>query len=825
MAGLRQFALRVLLSVLWGAGGVVLPAMLADHAAYAQVAPQIDYAAWEDDAAQAEDIIAARRASTLAMEQLRTRIVDWRTKLTAAQTANQAQIETLRNQISALGPAPAEGETESEEIAQRRAALTGQLSKIQAPAIAAVEAFSRADGIIKQIDSIIRERQADALLKLSPTPLNPGNWPAGLAVLTQGLRTLSNETAEAWSNPARRTELQNNLPAILLYLVLAAVLMLRGPGFVERLTMRLQTGASLRARHVLAGLLSLGQVIVPVVGMVLLVLAISATGMTGIRSSALFNTLPYAAFAFYSARWLARWLFRPDNEDGGTGYSLLGARQVEGRFHAGMIGLILAIEMFRQAFITEVRPPLSMAAQAVWAAPNVMLVSIFLFRLGLLLRRPQLTGEMGEDVRFRNRMLSLIGTAAAGIAILAPLLAGIGYVAAADALIWPMVMTLGLFGLFILLQRFATDIYSLVARREDGREALVPVLVGFLLSLAALPLLALIWGMRTADLTEIWTRFREGVTLGETRISPTVFLTLVAVFLIGYMLTRLAQGALKSSVLPRTKMDKGVQNAVAAGVGYVGIFVAAIVAVRAAGIDLSSLAIVAGALSVGIGFGLQNIVSNFVSGIILLIERPISEGDMIEVNGQFGLVKGISVRSTWIETFDRTDVIVPNADLVSGVVTNLTRGNLTGRIILPVGVAYGTDTRKVETILHEIAEAQPLVVVDPPPAVFFTGFGADSLNFEIRAILSDVYFKMVVTSEINHEIAARFAAEGIEIPFAQRDLWIRNPETLVPGAAQRGRKAPEAKPAATAKEKPADGTVDLRTIHNDPSEGEEEADR
>jgi potassium-dependent mechanosensitive channel len=771
--------------------------------------PTLDYTAWEAVAIRAEEATSDDATTPEVLEAVRADVVDWRAKLLAGQNVNATRIGTLRTQLTALGDPPADGAAEPEEIATRRAELNAKLALLQAPITAAEEAYRRADGLVAEIDRSLRERQANELLKLWPMPLNPANWPAALVALRDTAVTLYEETARAVRWPSNRVTLGNNLPLIVLYLALALGLLWRGRDWIDRLVMRLQARGAARAHRLWETLASLGQVVIPMTGIVALTAAIERTGMIGVLGRDLLDGLPYMALPVFVAIWLGGRLF-PHGEGADLVLYLPPERRAEGRVLAGSFGLIIAVEAFRS--ITLNRLGSEEAAVAVLSFPILVIAGLLLMRMGRLLRQFT-TAEVPENhaPTYRLRVLDLIGRAALILGLLAPFLAAVGYVSAAGAMVYPAILSLGLVGGLFLLQQFVADVYGAVAGDDDaGQQSLIPVLVGFALTLGTLPLLALIWGARVSDLTELWTRFREGFQLGETRISPTDFLVFAAVFAIGYMLTRLFQGGLKSTILPKTTLDQGGQNAISVGIGYFGIFISALIAINAAGLDLSGLAIVAGALSVGIGFGLQTIVSNFVSGIILLIERPVSEGDWIEVGTVQGIVKAISVRSTRIQTFDRNDVIVPNSDLITGRVTNWTRFNLTGRLIVPVSVAFLTDTRKVETILREIAEAQPLAVLKPAPIVAFMGYGAETMNFEIRVILRDVNFLVPVRSEINHAIAKRFVAAGIDFSIAQRDLRLKLEEeaalhasetAVLPPVSAASRKGPMAVP--NPKETPA----------------------
>ena len=185
----------------------------------------------------------------------------------------------------------------------------------------------------------------------------------------------------------------------------------------------------------------------------------------------------------------------------------------------------------------------------------------------------------------------------------------------------------------------------------------------------------------------------------------------------------------------------------------------------------------AGALGVGIGFGLQNIVNNFISGLILLFERPIKVGDILVIDGQWGEVKEIRVRSTVFQTYDRYVLIIPNSELLSGKIVNWTHyGRVPTRLTLEVGVSYGADVRRVTQVLTAVCLANPRVLKDPPPAVFFKAYGDSALNFTIRVFLQSPEPKERngATHEINSAIFQAFQQEGIEIPFPQQELHIKN---------------------------------------------------
>jgi potassium efflux system protein len=227
-------------------------------------------------------------------------------------------------------------------------------------------------------------------------------------------------------------------------------------------------------------------------------------------------------------------------------------------------------------------------------------------------------------------------------------------------------------------------------------------------------------------------------------------------------------------VLARRRVETGVRVSIARLVHYVFIFIGFLLALLALGFEFTKLTIILSALGIGIGFGLQSIVNNLVSGLILLFERPVRVGDFIELGEKWAEIKKIGLRATTVQTFDQADVIIPNADLVANQVVNWTLSNRRVRLIVPVGVAYGSDVSLVMETLMASAKENSKIAVSPAPQVLFLNFGESALEFELRVWVLDADNRLVVSSELHQEIDRRFREAKIEISFPQQDLHLRS---------------------------------------------------
>jgi potassium efflux system protein len=251
-------------------------------------------------------------------------------------------------------------------------------------------------------------------------------------------------------------------------------------------------------------------------------------------------------------------------------------------------------------------------------------------------------------------------------------------------------------------------------------------------------------------------------------------LSIVLVLLSGYALANAFTLILGKLVLPRLPLNRGVPYAISTVTYYVLLLLVALATLSAAGAELNKFTVLTGALGVGLGFGLQNIVNNFVSGLILLFERPIHVGDTVEVGGLVGIVRRIGARSSTVVTFQGAEVIVPNSNLISNQVINWTLSSQWRRVDIPIGVAYGTDPERVIKLLVGVAQSHPGVLLERPPMAFFMGFGESALKFELRfwSDRQDAWFQL--QSDVTVAVAKAIEEAGIDIPFPQRDLHLRS---------------------------------------------------
>jgi len=375
-------------------------------------------------------------------------------------------------------------------------------------------------------------------------------------------------------------------------------------------------------------------------------------------------------------------------------------------------------------------------------------------------------------------MLTALVSVAAGV---------IGYATFSRFVIENTLITAGLIGGLtlgrgVLREVIGIIVRSRIARRRLGmsarfarrtkfwiRAALDPIVLIFSIYLI-LPL----WGLPRDTLHAMAGKLTGEMEIGSVLISPVAIITAVIAFFLVMAATKILRGRFLTPVLAETRLDPGVRAAFSSGVGYIGALIALLVSVTVAGFDLTNLAIVAGALSVGIGFGLQGIVNNFLSGLILLIERPIKVGDWVVIGEVEGFVKDINFRATEIETWQRASVMVPNGDVISSSVTNWTHRNSLARIEVRIGVSFDADFDQVRDIMLACGKDHPKVLRSPEPVVLFMTHGEDRAQFELRVFTGEALWMLFIASDIRFAISKALKEAGIDMPLPQR--IIRNPD-------------------------------------------------
>ena len=267
------------------------------------------------------------------------------------------------------------------------------------------------------------------------------------------------------------------------------------------------------------------------------------------------------------------------------------------------------------------------------------------------------------------------------------------------------------------------------------------------------------------------------VSLGDVTITPAVLLSVVLILLGAFWVSRLLRGMLRRNVFRRTHLNIGTQETIARILHYIIMLLGVFIAIQQIGVDLTTLAAISAVLMVGIGLGLQNITSNFISALILLFERPVQVGDFVEVGGVQGRIRAIKTRSSIVETLDNVSIIVPNSNFITDNVTNWSYRDSKVRIHISVGVSYGSDVDLVAETLLQVGRSHQEVLLNPEPTIQFLEFGDSALNFDLLVWINDASRQYFIRSDLNFAVVKAFQERDITIAFPQRDLHIR---TAVP---------------------------------------------
>jgi potassium-dependent mechanosensitive channel len=743
-------------------------------------------AQWQRELDGVETALARPHLRYSELNALRDELQRARSAAAALSSHLQPALDAAKSQLDLLGPAPASGQPEEpEQTALSRAALNYHVGLLSGGQAAINAANLRIDQLLTQIQDARWKNFSSFLFQPIPGVYAYETWARLPEYVPAAISSIRNLIAEWWNGLGSYDDITRTAVEALLLCGLLFFVCHRG---VRRLRSWKEPSEPpfWRKASAAAGVILLRAAPVAVPVMFLYAMVAAAQPLPE-RLDWLFYFAAQSVVIVFTVGALATTVFAPS----ASRWRLIPSSDSAAARLCGLITLLaLVYSLTTLLYITTrlVQAPFALTI-AIALPSNLLLAGLVVAILRTPLEHEQITVSARRWLQaIRMPVWAVVA------AIVACALAG--YLSLARFLAQQLVVTgslLALVYLFLLwvdgfmqslsddggaIGRWLGQKAGLERTRREQLALPVSLFLKFAVLLLSVPLIMLQWGYTWPDIEEWYRQLFFGFHIGETQVTFGALLASIIVFGLGYAAARLFQGWLDAQVLQRAGISGGVRHSIRTGVGYAGITIAGLMAFSYAGFSLSSIAIIAGALSIGIGFGLQNLVNNFVSGLILLAERPIRVGDLVVVNGEEGYVRKISVRSTEIETFDRAHVLIPNSYFISEKVKNWTYRNNVRRLAIQVGAAYGSDPRQVQAVLLKVAQDHPDVLKTPAPLVDLKEFAASSLSFMLYAYIDDLTKAMRIHTDLSMAILAAFAEAGIVMPTGQTDVTIRNADWL-----------------------------------------------
>ncbi|WP_284177531.1 DUF3772 domain-containing protein [Rhabdaerophilum sp. SD176] len=803
-------------------GILFLLALMLASGANAQAPPARDARALlETGRLELTQVEAALQRETLddkRLSELRTRLDPIALAIEQLIQREQPRADEVKARLDRLGPAPEPGKgiTESADVVKDRAEQQKAWQEIEEPLRLARALALRVQQLQDAISERRRENFARAILKQGPSLLAPSLWLDVSRALPQdaaAFRFLMRQWVEAIVGHFDWYEMV--LIAVFFAVAFAGLPKarnwIRSGSFAGRIDLESEVEPK-RIDRVLVGLRRvLLTAVAPAILLYLLLQMFRNFGLLPGRTDSVMVSITNGIAFVFGMSGLAAGVLSPFRSQWRL-FMLPDRVAIELWRTIGAIATILAVakvfEAVQSANVASL--PLTVVTKGLFA---VLLAARLMHGLRRAFRTKidEKTGEIEDRVGSHLILPRLIGWIVCIVVILAALF---GYVALAAFLVqqiaWLLILTLVSTLILVLIEemigsglssrgalgRRLREATGLAAGSLDQASVLVSGLASLIVYVSVVMLALAPWGVDSSNLFGNLRAAFFGFEVGGVTISLSTIALALVLFLGGILVTKAIQNWLDTHYLPHTGLDIGLRNSIRTIFGYVGFIIAASLALGQAGFSLDKIAIVAGALSVGIGFGLQSIVGNFVSGLILLWERPIRVGDWIVVGEEQGTVKRINVRATEIQTFDRASLIIPNSEFIGGRVKNWMHSDRTGRIIIPINVDYESDPDQVQQLLRDAALAHREVMSEPAPIVIFKNLGESGLDFELRCFC-DVDAMLVTRSELLFDIFRRLRAAKIEVPYPTRRLEITNMPGTGAGSFVATERSPEPPKSAT----------------------------